>query len=89
MGGMLPAVGTGREASPSPRGAGRHRVQGAGREGRKASWELPSTPFPADHTPAPQESRPGKAGSIPSVPIPTVPCGCSPGSQAPPRLRAE
>lgn len=63
MGGMLPTMGTGREASPSPRGAGRHRVQGAGRAGREkakeASWELPSTPFPADPTPAPQERWPG------------------------------
>lgn len=94
MGGMLPTVGTGREASASPRAAGRHRVQGAGRAGREMGRKRAGS-FQARHsqriTPAPQECWPGKAGPVPSVPmpsvaIPTAPRGRSPGSQAAPRL---
>lgn len=76
-GGTLPTVGTGREASPSPRGcrqASRARSrQGRQGDAKEASWELPSTPFPADHTPAPAgipARKPAKRVPSPLSPSP-------------------
>lgn len=76
MGGMLPTVGTGREASPSPRGAGRHRVQGAGRAGRETQRKRAGSSQARHSQRITRQPRRnpgqelGKAGSIPKVPSP-------------------
>lgn len=73
MGGMLPTVGTGREASPSPRGAGRRRVQGAGRAGRERRRKRAGS-SPARHSQriTRQPNRnPGQAKRVPSLGSPS------------------